>query len=296
MLLIALASGGCTMAMLGVGNAYHMTVERALTPKVEKRFRVLDAETHAPVPGATVTIVHDFDWQDDWEVRGRTGDDGVVTLKLAEDALHLVNGDAAANGYLGREHMYFVPQHRKPGNGLLSDDPIDIFLYRGPAPAIGLRVPAGFTGWVSYEYPLITYDGTNTHEIPFPPTFPAGQRVWWTTVTPGERKVIDVSPPRLGDPGVGDERVLWLGRGDAVLPIPEPGGRADGVTAWPVDSSRAEGTLLYVGTRTEALAEVKRRWERDGSAYNGWMRDLAPEAYNPKVSPYAGATVSAKRR
>ncbi len=55
--LCLLPAGGCQLiglGVVGVGNTLHMTAERATTPQVAKRFRVLDGETRArrsPAPG-----------------------------------------------------------------------------------------------------------------------------------------------------------------------------------------------------------------------------------------------------
>src|SRR4051812_15647088 len=91
---------GWQMAVIQANNAYHMTVERATTPRVAKRFRVLDAETREPIHGARLDIVHKFEWVDDWEMGGRTDAAGVATVRLAKDYLHLLLLHAGADGYL----------------------------------------------------------------------------------------------------------------------------------------------------------------------------------------------------
>jgi hypothetical protein len=167
------------LLLIAANNVHHSTIERARTPKEVKRFRVLDAETGAPVKGAHVVAVHRFDWLDDWVIDGTTDDDGVVKIELAKQYLHALYAWVEAQGYLTRDRLYFDDATRTPGTGRLADDPIDVRIYKGPAAVSGLRVPVGFRGVLVYGM------GEPQYDFQYPPNFPAGQRVWWTDAKPG---------------------------------------------------------------------------------------------------------------
>ena len=92
------------MLAIYANNVHHMTIERATTPRINKRFRVLDAESGEPLPGARIIGVHDFDWMDDWVVRGTTDAQGFATLRLAKNYFHLFRAHVKpADEYLGRD-------------------------------------------------------------------------------------------------------------------------------------------------------------------------------------------------
>ena len=69
---VLVAEDGWKFGLIWLNNLHHMTIERATTPHVEKRLRVLDAETDAPVAGARVVVVHNLRLADDWIVAGTT--------------------------------------------------------------------------------------------------------------------------------------------------------------------------------------------------------------------------------
>src|SRR5687768_2705614 len=82
-LAVPFSAAGCMTALL-VNDAHHMTVERATTPRLPTRFRVLDAETAQPVARARLVAMHNFDWMSDWFIKGTTDAAGVATLQLAK--------------------------------------------------------------------------------------------------------------------------------------------------------------------------------------------------------------------
>lgn len=288
MLLCPLACGGCTWIALGVNNAQHMTVKRATTPRVEKRFRVLDAETRAPVPGAQLVLVHNFDWMDDWVINGTTGADGVAKVRLAKEYLHLLGGSVSAPGYLTRYELGFGA----PGTGALSDDPLDIYVYQEPGASMGLRVPAGFFGTFVYRL-----GQPKEYGFPFPPTFPAGQRVWWTDVKPEQETEVE-QPPFIGGSGWNGNPVSVFSRGNQPIPTPEPGSEIEGVAAWHIGVRMPNGPwggdrhVILVGDREAALAKAHEEWKQHGNGeagfiYNGWLKIFAPQTTLSRGGAYA---------
>ena len=291
---LAGSSGGCSwlfFAQVAAGNAYHQTVEQATAARVARRFRVLDAETGRPVAGARVVAVHNFDWMDDWSVEGAAGADGVATLKLARDYLHLLHVHVSAPGYLGREWLTFG-ESSPPGVGALTDDPVDLRVFKGPAPSVGLRVPEGFVGTFVYQA------GQTKYDFPYPPDFPPGQRVWWTDVDPARVTVVEPPPPlgiSIGQNGPG-RRIV---RGGEVLATPGPGANHAGVAAWVVGVREPDGAwsvvqyVVVIGDRDAAVAQARQEWERHGNGdkgfiYNGWLRLVSPrKKLNDPNNPYA---------
>lgn len=280
LLLTLLPLTGCTWLALGVNNAHHMSVERRTTPRIEKRFRVLDAETGKPIARAWLTIVHDFDWMDDWQMKGSTDAEGIATFRLAKEYLHLLEAHAGANGYLTRDALHFSDGARAPGTGSLNDNPVDIHLYKAPAATSGLRVPVGFRGVLAYR------PGRTKYDFPFPPDFPAGQRVWWTVVTPGVQTILEDPPPLGFEPGAGTRFRIEDTDGHPI-PMREPGASVEGVAAWPIGTRTPDGpwstteAVVVIGDRGAALAEAKRMWEQHGNGrtgyiLNGWLRVVAP--------------------
>jgi hypothetical protein len=240
----------------------------------------LDAETGRPVPNATVTVVHNFDWMDDWVTDGTTDAAGETTIKLAREYLHLVRARVAAPGYLGRDDVYFG-NAKRPGHSPLDADPVDLLVYSLGPPSMGLRVPPGFSG--SFVYVL----GAHKYTVASPPDFPAGQRVWWTTVTPETETVVE-QPPRLGGSGWNGNPVTTVARGTEMLPVPEPGSEVSGIAAWHIGVRQPNGAwggnryVLVIGTRDAALSAVRDEWKHHGNGeagfiYNGWLRLIAPD-------------------
>ena len=283
LLLVCMSCGGCTWLALGVNNAHHMTLERAITPRVEQRVRVLDAETGEPVAGAHVVVVHNFDWMDDWVVEGTSGADGVATLRLATEYLHLVSGHVTATGYHGRDDFDI---------NVDSNDAADVHIYREPSPSMGLRVPNGFVG--SFVYRL----GKTKYDFAFPPTFPAGQRVWWTEVDPAGAETVVEQPPLLGGTGWDGVPVARVTRGEQEISTPPPGADVAGIAAWHIGVREPNGPwggdwhVVVIGDRDAALAKAQQEWteHRNGEAgfiYNGWLRLVSPETKLSKGGAYA---------
>jgi hypothetical protein len=282
--------GGWQMVVIQANNAWHMTVERATTPRVARRFRVLDAETREPVAGARLVVVHNFDWMDDWEMNGTTDAAGVATFQLARDYLHLLHAHVGAEGYLTRTHLMFGANGgdgdgegvHTPGVGRLSDDPVDVFIYKGPAPTTGYRVPAGYRGRVEVR------PGPAKSEFPFPPDFPKGQRVWWTDLKPGATTLVEQPPPLGFDPGGAPDPIQVIDSNGRPIPMPDPGAEFEGVAYWRIGTLEPNGPwdvtqpVALIGDRAQALALAKQVWERHGNGrtgyiLNGWLKILSPE-------------------
>jgi hypothetical protein len=287
-LLLCLApAGGCQMPMLVAGNAYHMTAERATAPRIAKQFRVLDAETRQPVAGAWLVVVHNFDWMDDWTMSGTADAAGVAKFQLASDYLHLLQVNAGADGYLTRDNLSFGPIGRsgngpERGLGPLSDDPVDVYLFKGPAPTVGYRVPAGYRG------PVDVRAGPTKYDFPFPPDFPAGQRVWWADVKPGATTLAEQTPRMGWDPRGAPGPAPMVDSDGRAIPVAHPGAEFDGVAYWPIGSLEPKGPwgqvqpVTLIGTRAEAIALAKQVWEQHhngptGFILNGWLKVVSPQ-------------------
>jgi hypothetical protein len=264
-------SGGCAK-----DAAHDMTPERGLASRQTKRFRVLDAETRKPIPDALVIAVHDLDLMNDLTIRGRTDANGIVTLQLAREYLHLLSVSVEPVGYISRHSLGFD----EPGTGRFADDPTDIYVYREPAPAAGLRIPAGFRGPIVYQH-----DSTPQREFRFPPDFPPGTRVWWTDLALDGVTVI-AAAPKLG--GGGNNLPPVIDTNGKRTPTPDPGADAAGVAAWHIGKTTPHGPwaeenwVLLIGTRDEALAKAKELYEKHGNGeggyiYNGWLRIVTPQ-------------------
>jgi hypothetical protein len=285
---------------LYVNNVHHMTVERATTPRESKRFRVLDAETRKPVPGARVVAVHDFDWMDDWVLSATTDADGVATVRLATKFMHLLHVHVGGDAYLTRDWLIFEGHARVPGVGRLDDDPVDIYLYRRPEATTGLRVPAGFRGAIVY------HAGPTKYDFPFPPTFPAGQRVWWTDAKPDGETIIEQAP-RLGFAPGEDNPFRVVDSDGKPIPTPLPGADLRSVAAWMIGTREPGGpwgrieVVLVIGDRDAAIAKAREMWQQYGNGDkgyipNGWLRVVSPETKlsNPE-QPHAVTRVRASR-
>ncbi len=295
LLVICVTCGGCTLfTMLGLGlnNASHMTVDRALAEKVDIRFRILDAESRLPVANPTVSVVHNFDWKDDWVATATAGEDGITTVRTAEDPSFAKVG---APGYLTRGPLYFSEKLREPGVGNLADDVVDIYLYKAPGASWGLRVPEHFEGVVNYRFGR----SSTPDRFPFPPDFPAGQRAWWTDVVPGAETIITPGPPLGLETGVAvqDSLLQVAYQSGQRIPTAAPGAEVDGIAAWEIGTLQPKGPwnitkyVLVVGTREAALEKAKQMWAehrngRTGWILNGWLRLVSPQSKVQGNSPY----------
>ena len=266
---------------LYINNLHHMTVERMTTPREAKRFRVLDAETRKPVPGAFVVIVHNFDWMDDWEMQATTDAGGVATVRVATKYLHLLHAHVGGDEYLTRDWLIFEGSARVPGVGRLVDNPIDIYLYRRPEATTGLRVPRGFRGTI------VCRAGPTEYDFPFPPSFPAGQRVWWTDAKPDDETIVEQAP-RLGFAPGETNPFRVIDADNQPLPTPKPGADVRGVAAWmigvrtPGGPWGRTGAVTVIGDRDAAIAKAREMWQqfRNGEAGyipNGWLRVVSPQ-------------------
>jgi len=289
-----------TWIALYLNDAHHMTVERATTPRESKRFRVLDAETRKPVAGARVVAVHNFDWMGDWVMRTTTDADGVATVRLATKFMHLLHVHVGGDAHLTRDWLIFSGDARMPGVGRLTDDPVDIYLYRRPEPTTGLRVPAGFRGTIVYR------SGPTKYDFPFPPNFPAGQRIWWTDANPAGETVIEQAP-RLGFAPGEENRFRVADSEGRPFSTPPPGADLHGVAAWTIGTRVPNGpwgrheVVLVIGDRDAAIAAAREMWQQYGNGEtgyipNGWLRIVSPQTKlsNPE-QPRAVTRVRASR-
>jgi hypothetical protein len=219
---------------------------------------------------------------DDWQMDGSTNAEGIAPFRLAKEYLHLLKAHAGAEGYLTRDSLHFSDGARTAGIGRLEDDPVDIYLYKSPEATSGLRVPVGFRGVLGYR------SGPTKYDFPFPPNFPAGQRVWWTVVQPGVKTILEDPPPLGFDPGIKGRFRIEDTEGRAI-PTPEPGAEVEGVAAWRIGTRTPDGpwsieeAVVVIGDRAAAVAEAKRMWEQHGNGrtgyiLNGWLRVVSPNA------------------
>ncbi len=297
MLLAVMSSAGCgvaQMAAIHVNNVHHMTIERAMTPRFEKRFRVLDGLTLDPVAGARIVAVHDFDWMDDWVMNATTDAEGVATIRLAREYLHLLRVEVmAVDGYIPRSGSpYFREGSPVRAPVPLTTDLLDLYVYRRPATVMGLRVPAGFVGTVVYQL------GSSDGGFPAESTLQGGRRVWWTDVAPGAETVV-TQPPRLENARWDGNPVQAVTRGGGeAIPVPEPGAELAGVAAWhvgvrePSRSARDARYVVVIGDRAAALAKAKDEWDAHGNGeagfiYNGWLRVIGPGAERSERGGYS---------
>ena len=260
-----LGSGGCFFligATVGVDN----TVRRATAKYETRRFRVMDAESGLPVGGADVTASHHFDIAGDWTSTDMTNGHGFASVRVAKDYLFALGVEVSAGGYL-RRRVSFGPD-RPPGVSPLSEDPVCVYVYRGPRAQAGLLLPDGFRG------NFVFATGPARHEFPFPPDFPAGKRMWWTEVRPGEVAVVAPAPP-LGPTDEAEPLLRIATRGGEEFIVPEIRSAWTGVAAWGIaardNPERVTGSdlLQHVGDRTSAVAAAAQ------AAAEGWR--LTPE-------------------
>jgi hypothetical protein len=113
-----LGSGGCTWVALAAGNAYHMTIERAVAARVERTFLVRDAHTKQGVPDARVTVINNFDWKDDWRSEAMTDENGRATFKITKEYRATLRAQVEAVGYIDQGRIVLEDK--------LGDEPIVI--------------------------------------------------------------------------------------------------------------------------------------------------------------------------
>jgi hypothetical protein len=303
LVVVHLAGAGC-MTMLLVNDAHHMTVERATTPRVPTRFRVLDAETAQPVAGARVVAMHNFDWMSDWFVEGTTDDAGVAVLRLYKPHVQGVQVHVYADGYIDRHDLALG---QSPGTKPHTSDPLDILVYREPPAGVGWRFPEGFRGTVVVgstgrqdfgETVLVGSEQSPEGTFRVPPAFPPGQRIWWSDIEPGLVNYVKRAPSLGGEGGdmyAIPEAVTIGGR---LVPIPEPGTELDGVAVWHVGVYMPDGPwggrydVLVIGERADALAKVKAMFDAHGGngpaawIFNGWLRHISPGTRLSSPQPY----------
>jgi hypothetical protein len=215
---------------------------------------------------------------DDWVIKGTTDVRGIATLKLAKQ--YGAYADVGAPGYLTRDGLSLGDGASTPGVGWFADGPLDIYLYKAPAPASGLRLPRGFRG--PLRYGLGPDKG-----FPFPPDFPAGQRVWWSDFKPGGGTVVAQPPPLGYDPSGGAGRFRLADADGNPIPTPEPSAEVSGVAFWRIGQLEPDGPwgrvepVSIVGDRAEAVAKAEEIWQRHGNGrtgyiYNGWLKVVSP--------------------
>lgn len=264
-LLGLLGSGGCFF-LIGATAGVNNTLRRATAKHETRRVRVLDAESGLPVGGADVTATHHFDITGDWTSTDMTDGDGFASVRIAKDYVFALGVEVTAGGYLARRVSF--GEHLPPGVSLLSEDPVCVYVYRGPPAQAGLLLPDGFRG------NFVFAGGPPRRAFPFPPDFPAGKRMWWTEVRPGEVAIVTPAPP-LG-PGDTAELPLRIAtRGGEEFIVPELRSSWTGVAAWGIaardNPERVGGRdlLQHVGDRKSALAAAAE------AAAEGWR--LTPE-------------------
>src|SRR5688500_17495874 len=298
-------AAGCMTALL-INDAHHMTLERATTPRLPTRFRVLDAETAQPVPRARLVAMHNFDWMSDWFIKGTTNAAGVATLQLAKAHARGMEVHVYADGYIDRHYLSLGVS---PATGQLGDDPVDLLVYREPSAGVGWRFPEGFRGTVVFgssgrqdlgQTVLVGSDQSPDEVFRVPPAFPAGKRIWWSDIEPGRVNRVKRCPT-LGDEG----RDMYpipqaVTVGGQPVPVPEPGADVDGLAVWHVGAYMPDGPwggrydVLMIGDRAAALAKARDMFHAHGGngpaayIFNGWLRLVSP--HTKLTGPSYGVT------
>ena len=211
-----------------------------------RRFRVVDAETLEPVPGAVVEVQTDLgDWRTPHVARGRTNVGGRVAIRGVTSDPGPPYAAASAAGYLSSDS---VPVRD-------GDRETTLKIYRAPAAMAGLIVPTGYHGVLRVD----VTETTVAADASTPASFPKGQRVFWTQVVPGDQAATRfIPPPRLGASlSVSDVKVARFAD-STPLPVAADAAPRPGVALWWL-ATQGEPPFLrvfYVGTHADA-ADVR---------------------------------------
>jgi hypothetical protein len=173
-LILLVAAPGFVSAAVGC-NLFHKDRAVAVT--------VVDAETKAPVAGASVRLAgpagHDAE-----PVSGTTGADGVARLKAHPPEGLAIVLDATADGYMPGERVIPTAAIKSPpAGGEVRAAEFTVELFAGPRPTVELVLPAGYRG-------LVKVVAEVRDDVQLPP----GQRVFRFEV-PASGVVTFTAPP-----------------------------------------------------------------------------------------------------
>jgi hypothetical protein len=213
-----------------------------LQPSTPIAVNVRDAETHAPVPDATVRLWRFGAHESDRESAFTAGPDGVAHARLAPPDVGGVMVEVTGPNCLSAQ----VPLPRAVADALATAKPlqpykgpplsVDVDVFAGPRPKVELVLPPGYRGVVKAEVRV-------SESRPWP----AGQRLFSYTVPAGG--AVRVDGPAVFGHGYGPEVVAKFLNG---APCPsEPKGDEVGLR-W----IRRDGSDIYfaVGTRADESA------------------------------------------
>ena len=281
MLLVASMSGcmGVLLAPAAIEDRivrFHTTVE----------FTVVDAESGAPLPGATVTVGYaGWGGMVPGPVAGVTDAAGRVALRVVKD--RNPGASASAAGYLP-----------SVDGGLGRDPPAAMTLraYRAPPPFHVLEVPKDFRGELRFR---VLTPGLERDDPRARSDWRPGQRAFVTRLVPGQ--VVDMHPlPQMGVPVYDIDAILeardtegkpvtmWMRHGFHGAPPPGSGDALWylGLGSY-VDRAQMSNILVvYLGTLDEAeVAQERLRRE--------WKATLVEGLYLVAPLPGDPTTVSA---
>jgi hypothetical protein len=213
-----------------------------LQPSTPIAVRVRDAETHAPLPGATVRLWRFGSHESDREAGYDTGADGVAQARIGSPDQGGVMMEVTAPNCLPKQ----VTLPHEVAEALATARPfqpykgpplsVDVEVFAGPRPRVELVLPPGYRGVVKAEV-RVAQSGQ----------WPAGQRAFSYTV-PADGVVRAEGPAVFGH-GYGPQVVAKFADG---APCPnEPKGEEVGLRLL-----RRDGNDLYfaVGTRADEAA------------------------------------------
>jgi uncharacterized membrane protein YgcG len=236
---------GGRVAFVGLFLVISVTGCHTFQPSTPLAVNVHDAETHAPIPGATVRLWRFGPHADERDVGIISGADGIARTHLAPPDEGGVMMEVSAPGYLSTQTS--MPQdianalasakqfHPYKGPPLA----VTMEMFAGPRPVAELIVPTGYRGMVKAEIRVNT-DG------PWPP----GQRAFTYTVP--QNGVVRVEGPAVFGQGVGPEIVAKYADG---TPLPTDAKNGDVAFRW----VRRDGTDIYFAVGTLGDADIVRR-------------------------------------
>jgi uncharacterized membrane protein YgcG len=214
-------------------------------PSTPLTVQVHDAETHAPVPGATVRLWRFGPHADERDQGITAGADGVAQAHLAPPDEGGVMVEVSAPGYLSAQTA--LPQDVT--NALASAKPFHPYkgpplvvmteMFAGPRPVVELVVPVGYRGMVKAEI-RAQADG------PWPP----GQRAFTYTVPAGGVVRVD-GPAVFGNTAV-PEVIAKYADG---TPLPKDAKNGEVAFRW----VRRDGNDIYFAVGTAGDADAVRR-------------------------------------
>jgi uncharacterized membrane protein YgcG len=236
---------GGRVAVVGFFLVISVTGCHTFEPSTPLTVQVRDAETQAPIPGATVRLWRFGSHSEERDQSITTSADGTARPHLAPPDEGGVMVEVTASGYIAAQttlprdvtDALASAKTFQPYKGPPLAVTLDMFV--GPRPVAELVLPVGFHGLVKAEiHPQA--DGP----------WPAGQRAFTYTV-PANGVVRLDGPPVFGQ-STGPEIVAKFADG---TPIPKDATNAEVALRW----IRRDGTTVYFAVGTSADADAARR-------------------------------------